>query len=927
MSNGTTNPAETPQTPTAVLTDQPDHEDKLGFSLYAGAIRDIILTASERTPITIGIFGSWGSGKTSLMRMIERGLLDASLDAEKQYQTIWFNAWLYNKEQALWRALIMQVLNGIRELRAGDAAVRERLDELAEQLYRTSSPSELGTLSIAASDLMSDTGTGAAQISLRVQHALDFLEKIAAAREQGDLAAVQTLRKEVRRAMAKLEQERIESLEQFQRHFRQLVQENVLTTGLLVVFVDDLDRCLPEKAVEVLEALKLFLDVEGCIFILGIDQQVVERGIKLRYRELTEANHSDDVQLEELIDGRKYLEKIIQIPFALPPISSDAMGQYINAIAPGLPHPECGQVFAATLEPNPRRVKRALNIFWLLWNLARTRTDQTIAITAVRLAKLVVLQQRFPELYDQLRSQPELLIGWENQARDLPATPDTPIFDLPEGLSADDERALRKLLTMHPLDGEANVGNNFSGLSSDEIFAYVYLTSTVKKSEETAATAPPTPPISKDVSATLEPSDAEGRVVTLNTGQAERRSYAEATFLGDLDALGRSLPDLATGEDMLEELARSGSGFYQQIFPDPVQRTVFAAELAEPATISIPGRAGDFQVPWEIVYDAEIEGFNYVQQYAQKAPVSFDQRGATIDGFWGFKHIIERRIPRPSPVDARMVPTAGRPIVSVTISAEMPGADDVTRFFSELESQGTISLRRADEPETLRKMLMDASVNLYVIHAYGGKDTSESWFALSGERSSQVTRRTLVDVLGRAFDPAGLRGIVDELQIDAEAIYGTTLREQATNLVSYLYRRGRLDELTSYVSRERPDIDLSVNRVRLTRQEVESWRIQRSGNALLYANVNTGIGRGNDWPGWLDLLANMGISSIVAPMAGVSPEWSTPFMQRFMQVFLSGKPAGEALREARRALFETTRNPLGLLLAHFGPSDQHLAPA
>ena len=54
----------------------------------------------------------------------------------------------------------------------------------------------------------------------------------------------------------------------------------------LVVFIDDLDRCMPEKAIEVLEAIKLFLDVQGCIFVLGLDQEVIARGIELKYREL-----------------------------------------------------------------------------------------------------------------------------------------------------------------------------------------------------------------------------------------------------------------------------------------------------------------------------------------------------------------------------------------------------------------------------------------------------------------------------------------------------------------------------------------------------------------------------------------------------------------------------------------------------------------
>ena len=99
-------------------------------------------------------------------------------------------------------------------------------------------------------------------------------------------AAVKALRDQVRKATANFERERIESLEKFRKDFKDLLETYIYKRGCLVIFVDDLDRCLPEKAVEVLEAIKLFLDVPGCIFVLGIDHGVIERGIRLRYGEM-----------------------------------------------------------------------------------------------------------------------------------------------------------------------------------------------------------------------------------------------------------------------------------------------------------------------------------------------------------------------------------------------------------------------------------------------------------------------------------------------------------------------------------------------------------------------------------------------------------------------------------------------------------------
>lgn len=91
-----------------------------------------------------------------------------------------------------------------------------------------------------------------------------------------------------------------------------------------MVFIDDLDRCVPEKAIEVMEAIKLFLDAEGCIFILGIDKKVISSGVRLKYGNLR------DEKGKALISGEEYLEKIIQFTFILPPILDDNLEKFIN---------------------------------------------------------------------------------------------------------------------------------------------------------------------------------------------------------------------------------------------------------------------------------------------------------------------------------------------------------------------------------------------------------------------------------------------------------------------------------------------------------------------------------------------------------------------------------------------------------------------
>src|SRR5689334_748049 len=93
----------------AIKTDLPTTADFLGFTPYRDALINIAQTA--QTPIAIGIFGQWGSGKTSLMHMIKQQL---DLKVDSHCLTVWFNAWKYDHEEALWRALLLHLTQAIR---------------------------------------------------------------------------------------------------------------------------------------------------------------------------------------------------------------------------------------------------------------------------------------------------------------------------------------------------------------------------------------------------------------------------------------------------------------------------------------------------------------------------------------------------------------------------------------------------------------------------------------------------------------------------------------------------------------------------------------------------------------------------------------------------------------------------------------------
>lgn len=488
----------------SVKPDLPALEDLLGFAPYAQTLFDLISDKYTQTPLTIGIFGSWGSGKTSLMKMIEKRLQKQRRDQRRSESgpackclPVWFNAWLYSRDEALWRALILRVLAELRrEMRHKQEAV-QALDEIEAHLYHSVAPASLGELSIGGEALTSGSQQGA-EFKLPMTVGLSLLEEIAQARaeaaEAGNAeaqAALSTLVQAVDRMRAALDREKVTALETFRREFDELVEKYIFP-GRLVVFVDDLDRCLPDKAVEILEAIKLFFDGEGCIFVLGIDREVIERGIRLKYKdyELLEGEGPSP------ISGAKYLEKIVQIPFQLPPIARSAMEGYVGKMAPRLLDLDdrCDDVFAVGTELNPRRVKRTLNIFLLLWRLSRNRKDLRDRIRPVRLAKIVVIQLHHSDLFGLLPRAPHLLIDLEKQFREKKEQERAArrtrlrggaqkISEHVLGRATDQElagplasflgdRGLRELLTLHD---ETEPDANFADMTPAEVLEYVHL--------------------------------------------------------------------------------------------------------------------------------------------------------------------------------------------------------------------------------------------------------------------------------------------------------------------------------------------------------------------------------------------------------------------------------------------------------------------
>jgi formylglycine-generating enzyme required for sulfatase activity len=406
--------------------------DQLGFADYLNTLVRVIRDAD--TPITIGIFGTWGSGKTSLMQMV-RQEVQTGRDGTAPATTVWFDAWKYDKEAALWRVLLLSALEALRVGASEDD--QRRLDDLQASLYRDVDREELGAVEID----WGKAAKGTLKLGLSMVPFLPALETFIDTLGDKDKPAgavgapknaINDLVDTFKRQRLTVHRDRVRFLDQFQEEFSKLVKRRLpAEDSRLVVFIDDLDRCLPEKAIEVLEAIKLFLDAERCVFVVGVERRVIEQGIRVKYRSLGFEAAKQDIP----ITGEEYLEKIIQIPFHLPPLESQNIEDFAHrSLQDDFDRPVAG-VMARGIEANPRKIKRALNIFRLLWTLASERgmvesADGPAPIEADLLAKMVIIQSRWRDLYADIMNYPNLLANLEDhferlqQEREAPPQPE-----------------------------------------------------------------------------------------------------------------------------------------------------------------------------------------------------------------------------------------------------------------------------------------------------------------------------------------------------------------------------------------------------------------------------------------------------------------------------------------------------------------------
>lgn len=345
-----------------LLNDNPRPEkDLLNFSRYSRPLANLIADSQTQTPLTIGIYGQWGNGKTTLMQLIRQAL------PREKFVHVEFVPWLYDSDDNL----LIPLLHCIH-----DTLEENPLEHFKNSAARIAAITARITAALAVKSL------SAGQVTLKDVD--EEYQRFNHANSPGN-SSIAKLRDQLRKTVEEITDK---------------------GKGRIVIYVDDLDRCLPSKIIQLLESLKLFLDIPNTVVLLAVDCEIVEYGIRAHYKDFDFAPD----KLGSLTAD--YLDKMIQLPIYLHPLKREEMCLYLDGLVEEskfqLPN-EILDLLVACLLPNPRKIKRVLNLLSLHSKVIDSGRFSRGDFSPVIFARMLLLQQQWPELYSWVRVYPNIL--------------------------------------------------------------------------------------------------------------------------------------------------------------------------------------------------------------------------------------------------------------------------------------------------------------------------------------------------------------------------------------------------------------------------------------------------------------------------------------------------------------------------------------
>jgi hypothetical protein len=418
----------------AMWSDNETTEDLLGFKVHADLITEVVKD-DELLPITIGVFGDWGSGKSSILK-ITKEQLDKLDDGTF---VLYFNGWLFEGYDDAKAALLESIIKAFEEHKNFSPEIKIKAKKLLKSV-NWMRVLGLGFKNVAVPMATAYATGGMSLIPYLAKQLGSIDSEVVLEKLKGDKP------EEFLKSIIKEEDNGEKSMlvREFREGFSDLIEESKIKK--LVVVIDDLDRCTPERIIENLEAIKLFLNVEKTAFIIGADPRIVRHAIEFRYK-TDRIESSDDPNSRNNRIVSDYLEKLIQIPYNLPRLSDNEVETYMTLlfckkelgddfkkvltafnihrennrygtygfgdlkdVLDEEKYKKLGEsvsliaslssIITEGLNGNPRQIKRFLNTFTLRNRLVKIAKMNNFRIDV--LAKLMVLEYSSPNLFRKI---------------------------------------------------------------------------------------------------------------------------------------------------------------------------------------------------------------------------------------------------------------------------------------------------------------------------------------------------------------------------------------------------------------------------------------------------------------------------------------------------------------------------------------------
>jgi hypothetical protein len=463
-------------------------DDQFGHNDFVDEIAQIVLVAQP--PASVALFAPWGSGKSSIGRLLKPSVLNHASNASppRAVRFLTLNAFRYG-EQPLRRHLIGELAEGLLGTQKGRKFVEERVYRSVSRRHLVR-PNARGMRDLAGS-AKREFGTFLTTsirdvrgfvvptiVLLLFLLALMLVGIDIGAAVGGLIALLYALALFTAAAGAALlrsnlsytsSRDALTSAEEFERAFDELLEQpEVASLDRVVVFIDELDRCAAPEVVGTLEAIRTFLEADRCVFVVAADHQVLEQALAEAVRQETPLDTSNPYYSA----GNAYLDKIFQFQFTLPPVKPQQLSDFAFRQVRGAPGvwrriPHLDQVISVLIPSHvdsPRRVKVLLNSFAIAYRIAERRVEQNVIPAnlgerASELAKIVCLRCEFPLFARELSDDPEIVDAVHKIGVDGPDRQ-------PEGVSDDLWRSA-KAYASGSLPAIVLLGENREGESRD----------------------------------------------------------------------------------------------------------------------------------------------------------------------------------------------------------------------------------------------------------------------------------------------------------------------------------------------------------------------------------------------------------------------------------------------------------------------------